>query len=287
MSTASAMAALRKSAQNNLLWNLKKNPGRVTKTPLKGGGYNLSMKMKEHGGGGRNFHQAQNFNVPAQQVSGGGGGGGGGGGSRSPKPSYVAPKPKPLPPPPDLDLQALNPLPELALSDETSVEHQLNRLSSKDSNLRQQALINAQERGVASGAIHGSQQAGAAERAVLDVMSSIADKEATRETGQEITNWKQEGTRLKENWLQDTNERVLEYQNKYGERMSKLGLDNSLKLAKIQANTSLSTAMLASTTSLLNNTDLDLSQSAMDKIRDIVGEGQEFNVNTQGFFSYG
>jgi hypothetical protein len=205
-------------------------------------------------------------------------------------PAYKAPSYKPPPPPPPaptLNLPMLGKLPELNMSDETSVENQLGRMTSKDSMLRQQARINAQERGVASGAIHSSQQGGAAERAVIDIMAPLADAEATREAGQEIGNWQQETNRLAGNWQQETNQRIKVYEAKYGERIARMGFNNQIRMAQIQANTSLTTAMLASTTSLMNNTDLDLSQGAWDKIRGVVNEGQEFNMNTIGAFSYG
>jgi len=189
----------------------------------------------------------------------------------TPAPSYSAPTPdkKSMPNAPSLDL------PMLELSEDTSVVNQLNKLSSKDSLLRQQARVNAHESGVASGAIHGSQQAGASERAVLDTMMPLASSEASRAAGLEIGNWQQE-----------SQERLQVYEKTYAERIAKMGFDNALQIAHLGANNALTVAMLASTTSLLNNTDLDLQQGAWDKLRGVVNEGFEFNMNTLGSFYY-
>ena len=80
-------------------------------------------------------------------------------------------------------------IPKLDMPDDASVTYQLNKIQSTDSLSMQQARENAFEKGAASGAIHGSQQEGAAERATADAAMPLATSEANLAGNTALQGW--------------------------------------------------------------------------------------------------
>jgi len=157
-------------------------------------------------------------------------------------------------------------LPALELSENTSVANQLNKLSSKESLLTQQARVNAREKGAASGQIHSSQQEGAAARAVTDKLEPIAQAEATAAATQELSNWQNQ-----------TNQKLQEFEKQYTERIAKLGFDNDTKIAMTEANTKMSSSLMSAINQLLNNPEVEFGVEVKNKLVDIFNAAQENN----------
>lgn len=169
-------------------------------------------------------------------------------------------RPAPPPPPPELNL------PGLQLSKDASVVHQLNKLQSQDSLLMQQALVNAHEKGVASGAIHSSQQGGAAQKALTDQLQPLAASEANKEATEEIQNWQSEVTK-----------RIQQWEKAYAERLQMLGFEHDKAKTMALANTQLSQTLISSVTSLLNNPEIEYGQGVQDKLTGIINTAQDNN----------
>lgn len=183
------------------------------------------------------------------------------------KPIAVATKPKTTAKPQVKDTPAPTlELPSLSLSEGTSVSNQLSGLSSKDSILRQQARVNAAEVGAATGGIHGSQQAGASERAVIDKLTPIAQQEASTALQEDVGNW-----------TNATNQAMETYQNQYKERLAKIGYDAEIQVAMAKASTELSTNLMAAVNSLLNNKDVEFGAEVKNKLTEIFNNAQQNN----------
>jgi len=190
-------------------------------------------------------------------ASGGGGGkksSGSGGGGLLPSGSGEQSTPQPEP----IVAPTMGELPSLTMSKGASVENQLNRLQSLDSVPMQQAKVQAQELGAASGAIHGSQQAGAAQRAVQNAMTPIAQSEANLVGSQDIANWQTEVTRIRD-----------VYEKEYAGYLSKLGIEAQNGQAMMAANTSLSQSLMSSMTSLLGNPEIEFGPEVKNKLTSI------------------
>jgi hypothetical protein len=157
-------------------------------------------------------------------------------------------------------------LPTLSLNDEASVVNQTEKLLRYDSLPMQQARIQAKESGTSSGQIHSSQQEGAAMRAMSDVASTLGGEEATAAAGEQVYNWQQKATQA-----------TTIYNQQYAERLAQMGYDEDRANLMATLNSNLSESMLSSTTALMNNTDLDLQQGAMDKLLDIINSAQDNN----------
>jgi len=157
-------------------------------------------------------------------------------------------------------------LPTLTLTDGTSTVNQLNKLQSLDSLTMQQAKQQALERGVALGEIHSSQAGGAAQRAITDSLMPLATAEAQRKAGEEISNW---STAVKAE--------MDRYDKEYTGYLAQLGIASNEKQAMLQANTSLSTSLMGNLTSLLNNTDLELSADVTNKLTSVFGTALQNN----------
>lgn len=201
-----------------------------------------------------------------QPSSGSSNGGGGGGGEITMPtallPTNTAPAPEPINPPAPLKI------PDLTMSQGASTVYQLNKLQSMDSLPMKQAEVNAYERGVASGAIHGSQQAGAAQRAVTDKLTPLAKAEADLVGNTDIANW---SAKVKKE--------MQRYTTEYSGYLAKLGYQSSEKVAMATANTSLSNSLLSSMTSLMNNPQIEFGQGVMDKLSSIFNNAM-INNNT-------
>jgi hypothetical protein len=157
-------------------------------------------------------------------------------------------------------------LPTLNLDDKASVVNQTDKLLRYDSLPMQQARIQAKESGTPSGQIHSSQQEGAAMRAMSDVASTLGGAEATAAAGEQVYNWQQKATQA-----------TTIYNQQYTERLAKMGYDEDRANLMATLNSNLSQSMLSATTALMNNTDLDLQQGAMDKLLDIINSAQDNN----------
>lgn len=157
-------------------------------------------------------------------------------------------------------------MPGLNLSEGSSVTNQLNALNSKDSLRNQQALVTAHERGVASGGIHSSQQAGAAQRALDVTNQELAESEAGRPLTQDMANF---GNK--------TTEALTAYGNQYTEHLQKMGYDQNTQNLMAQLNTSLSNAFLASMTSMTNNMELDMGPELMARFENIFNTAMDNN----------
>lgn len=198
----------------------------------------------------------------ASQGGGGGGGGDWGGGELLPA---AAPQQESRPAP---VAPTMPKLPALNMSDGASVTNQLAKLQSIDSTPMQQARISAQERGVASGAIHSSQQEGAAQRAVQNAMTPLAQSEATLVGNEDIANWSTEVKRLTDI-----------YEKQYAAYLAELGIQSNERISMMQANTSLSTSLLGSVTSLMNNPEIEFGEEVKNKLTSIYN-GALMNNNT-------
>lgn len=188
----------------------------------------------------------------------------------------TASTPETLSPMPTLNLPGIE-LPDLQLSEGSSVTSQLNKLNSKDSLTNQQAATRANEYGVASGGVHGSQQAGAIQRAMTDDNSELAVAEANRSATQDMSNWENAKAEKVSNWTNQTTAAMETYEKQYTERLSQLGFDDNKQAYMAQTSTSLSNAFLAAITSLTNNTDLDLGQDVYDRFTDIFNTAMDNN----------
>lgn len=167
-------------------------------------------------------------------------------------------------------------LPTLNMSQGASTVNQLARLQSLDSVPMQQAKINAQELGVASGAIHSSQQAGAAQRAVQNAMEPLAQSEANLVGSEDIANWSTEVKRLTD-----------VYEKEYAGYITKLGIASNEKLGMLAANTSLTTSLMSNITSLLNNPEIEFGEEVKNKITSIYNAAlQNNNTILDMGFSY-
>lgn len=157
-------------------------------------------------------------------------------------------------------------IPDLKFSEEASPEFQRQRILSTDSLPMQQARVKATERGVATGAIHGSQQEGAAMRAMSDVAERLGDKEATLAAGRDLTDWKAKVDKAK-----------TVYQAKYSERLQALGIEGNLKAVMAQSNTALTQTLMNNISSMYSNNDFEVSQGAIDKLLSVIDTGQDNN----------
>jgi hypothetical protein len=167
-------------------------------------------------------------------------------------------------------------MPTLNLNDEASVVNQTEKLLRYDSLPMQQARMQAKENGTASGEIHSSQQEGAAMRAMTDVAGELGSAEATTAAGEQVYNWQQKATAA-----------TTVYNQQYAERLAKLGYDADSAALMATLNSNLSQSLISSTTSLMNNTDLDLEQGSLDKLLDIINAAQDNNNTILGMgFSY-
>ena len=177
-------------------------------------------------------------------------------------PTNTAPTPEPINPPAPMNI------PDLTMSQGASTVYQLNKLQSMDSLPMKQAEVNAYERGVASGAIHGSQQAGAAQRAVTDKLTPLAKAEADLVGNTDLANWSAQ-----------VKAEMQRYTSEYSSYLAKLGYESSEKIAMATANTSLSNSLLSSMTSLMNNPEIEFGQGVMDKLSSIFNNAM-INNNT-------
>lgn len=193
--------------------------------------------------------------------------GGGGGGESYSAPASLLPMPS-TPAPEPINPPAPMNLPNLTLSDGASTVYQLNKLQSMDSLPMKQAEVNAFERGVASGAIHSSQQAGAAQRAVTDKLMPLAKTEADLVGNTEIANWSAE-----------VKKEMQRYTSEYSGYLAKLGIQSSEKIAMATANTSLSNSLLSSMTSLMNNPEIEFGDEVKNKLTSIFNNAM-INNNT-------
>jgi hypothetical protein len=159
-------------------------------------------------------------------------------------------------------------LPALTMSDGASTSYQLNKMQSIDSVPMQQAEIQAHERGVASGAIHSSQQGGAAQRAVQNAMTPLAQSEASLVGSEEIANWSAEVKRLTDI-----------YEKQYAGYLAELGIQSNERIGMMQANTSLSTTLMGNVTSLMNNPEIEFGEEVKNKLTSIFN-GALMNNNT-------
>lgn len=198
----------------------------------------------------------------------GGGGGDDGGGYVAPAPAALMPtrsappKPEPINPPAPMKI------PDLTMSDGASTVNQLNKLQSMDSLPMKQAEVGAYERGIASGAIHGSQQAGAAQRAVTDKLMPLAKAEADLVGNKEITQWSAQ-----------VKQEMQRYTSEYSGYLAKLGFNSAEKIAMVTANTSLSNSLLASMTTLMNNPEIEFGDEVKNKLTSIFNNAM-INNNT-------
>lgn len=189
--------------------------------------------------------------------------GGGGGGSTT-----ILPAAAPRTPPPEIKPPAEMNIPELSMTDGASTVYQLNKLQSMDSLPMKQAEVNAFERGVASGAIHGSQQAGAAQRAVTDKLMPLAKTEADLVGNTEIANWSAQ-----------VKKEMQRYTTEYSGYLAKLGIQSNERIAMVTANTSLSNSLLGSMTSLMNNPEIEFGDEVKNKLTSIFNNAM-INNNT-------
>jgi len=170
----------------------------------------------------------------------------------------------------------LGKLPPLNMRRGASVATQLKRMQSVDSVPMQQAKINAQEFGAASGAIHSSQQGGAAQRAVQNAMTPLAQAEANLIGSQDIANWQTKVSAIKET-----------YEKEYAGYLTKLNISSAEKQAMLAANTTLSTALMGNITSLLNNPDIEFGEEVKNKLTSIMNSAlKNNNVILDMGFSY-
>ena len=193
----------------------------------------------------------------------GGGGDWGGGGGMLPSAPQQRSEPRPAPVAPTMPT-----LPALNMSDGASTSYQLNKMQSIDSIPMQQAEIQAQERGVASGAIHSSQQGGAAQRAVQNAMTPLAQSEASLVGSEDIANWSAEVKRLTD-----------VYEKQYAGYLAELGIQSNERIGMMQANTSLSTALMGNITSLMNNPEIEFGEEVKNKLTSVFN-GALMNNNT-------
>jgi len=181
------------------------------------------------------------------------------------------------PPMPEMGAATTLELPELKLSDESSVTHQLNKLTGKDSIMRQQAEVGAHERGVASGTIASSQQAGAAATAVQQRMEPLAIAEANRAATRDMSNWQSKVSANTQNWQQQNSQNMQKWQTQYAGRLTEMGFNNQRVTAMQQANTALTQSMMQATSSLLNNPDIQYGPEVNAKLMDVMNTGQDNN----------
>ena len=242
----------------NAYSNLGTDLGAVNKNQPKYGDANLrawnDWLASQGGGGGKSSGSGSSGSGLLPSLAGGNGAQG--------KPAPVAP--------------TMAPLPSLNMSKGASTVYQLNKLQSLDSVPMQQAEINARERGAATGAIHGSQQAGAAQRAVQNAMTPLAQSEANLVGSEDIANWQTEVTRIKD-----------VYEKQYAGYLAELGIESNEKQAMLAANTSLSQALMGNITSLLGNPEIDFGPEVKNKLTSIFNTGlQNNNVILDMGFSY-
>jgi hypothetical protein len=259
----------------NARYNTKTTPTYSTSNRLQGG-YDRGIQLAQQGGalppiGTKGFEASNLTNAVIA-------------GFNSYKPLPTAPKievrsapsthtsqpapqqPAPQAPKPPIKAPSNVKLPTLTLTDGTSVVNQLNKLQSLDSITAQQALQQAKESGSVSGGIHSSQQGGAGQRAVMEALQPLAREEAQRKAGEEVQNW---STAVKAE--------MDRYDKEYTGYLAKLGIGSNEKIAMLQANTSLSNSLMGNITSLLNNTDLELSSGVTEKLTSIFGTSLKNN----------
>ena len=167
-------------------------------------------------------------------------------------------------------------LPALKLGEDASVTNQRDKILRYDSLPMQQARTQARENGTPSGQIQSSQQEGAAMRALSSEATALGEKEAALKAGEQISNWKQK-----------TTEATMVYQNQYTERLKQMDIDSNMAQLMATLNSNLAQSMLSSTTSLMNNTDLEVDQGSMDRLISIVNNAQDNNNTVLGMgFTY-
>ena len=175
-------------------------------------------------------------------------------------PAPSTPTPEPINPPSPMVITDLN------LRPGASTVYQLNKLQSIDSLPMKQAEVNAFERGVASGAIHGSQQAGAAQRAVTDKLTPLAQAEASLIANEDVSNWKAQ-----------VEQEQKRYETEYNVYLSKLGISAQKQIAMTTANTSLSNTLLSSLTSLMNNPEIEFGEEVKNKLTSVFNTAMQNN----------